>query len=499
MDTHSLALLAGVLSKKYGVSVTSNGSSAYSTVGKDGRFMVNIPALELDDPDYVTLCRGYIDHEAAGHGAHTDWGVWNQICSIGPYWKSVGNVYEDSRVERLAGACYPGCRRNLRNLNELLFSTRYDPVKTDDKGTRIINYLLSATVDMSADSQERVRGLRKDELEQVCPGLADALEPLIARAAGTESTQDVHQLVLDTKELLKHWLDDEPKEEPQQSKGEAVGQMLQEALDVAGERQNELSVVPSDAQANASAFDDSRRDDCFDYMPSKLRDAGMLAASALNSRLAGLLQHKRLDRTGGARQGRLDMRKLYRLATNDPRIFQRKVEKKALNTEVVILVDASGSMSGSKASITSASVYALVHALRLLKGVRSAAYGFYGGTFVKLAGFNDSLTNAKFYMRHPQGSTPGGKALHLALQRFTPSGDVRRICVVLTDGMVDDLDLWEANRTLAENNNIDLLGVGIDSEHINMLCREDSRKVVRHLNELPNAMFSMLERRLLWI
>lgn len=77
----------------------------------------------------------------------------------------------------------------------------------------------------------------------------------------------------------------------------------------------------------------------------------------------------------GFKRGRLHAPSLYKLVTNDPRIFTQRQEAVANNTVVSLLIDNSGSMSGEKMRIAMLSAYALSETLERLH-IKHEVIGF---------------------------------------------------------------------------------------------------------------------------
>lgn len=129
MDQRVMSSVAAGLASRCGVKVTVSGTGAYSTLQTRtvrGRTVevpeINIPAeIRKPTPEAMVLMRGYLDHEAA----HVRWSDWDAVRAAqnagGAFLKSMLNVVEDVRIERLMGAAFSGARENLRDIAVLLF------------------------------------------------------------------------------------------------------------------------------------------------------------------------------------------------------------------------------------------------------------------------------------------------------------------------------------------------------------------------------------------
>ncbi|MBQ4133036.1 MAG: VWA domain-containing protein [Desulfovibrionaceae bacterium] len=125
-----LSMVASVLSGEYGVKVVSSGMEAFTVYPANSKPVINIPAVDMDDPNYWIMVRGFIDHEA-GHirfsrqveGLPRLYGHAGEGSRPGAL-SVIFNLYEDVYVERMMGRCFPGCRRNFSRLVHLLYVVR---------------------------------------------------------------------------------------------------------------------------------------------------------------------------------------------------------------------------------------------------------------------------------------------------------------------------------------------------------------------------------------
>ena len=70
-ESQSLELVAVALSEEYGIRVVCGGRRAETICLPNGRPLIRIPSVHCEDPNYLSLLRGYIDHEV-GHVRFTD-------------------------------------------------------------------------------------------------------------------------------------------------------------------------------------------------------------------------------------------------------------------------------------------------------------------------------------------------------------------------------------------------------------------------------------------
>lgn len=103
---------------KRDVSVSFGGTEAYAGKGRDGRHVLNIPALPpgtVMTPFQVDVFNGYADHEAA-HLRYTDFELLKLDFGKDPLGSHLMNLVEDIRIENLQIDNYPG---SLPYLNAL--------------------------------------------------------------------------------------------------------------------------------------------------------------------------------------------------------------------------------------------------------------------------------------------------------------------------------------------------------------------------------------------
>ncbi|WMW64647.1 hypothetical protein [Nitratidesulfovibrio liaohensis] len=160
----SLPLVASVLGRKYGVTVTIGGTEAYT----DGR-AIHLPALPVDVPDtFLALARGYIDHEAA-HLRDTDFAEL-KATKLTPLEHHVWNIIEDWRVENRLVAAFPGCRGNFDWLIGYFFGGK--ATKTaDDPAVLFLNWLLLTVRAWDVPAIGKRRDTIAVRLTKLCPGL----------------------------------------------------------------------------------------------------------------------------------------------------------------------------------------------------------------------------------------------------------------------------------------------------------------------------------------
>lgn len=224
--------------------------------------------------------------------------------------------------------------------------------------------------------------------------------------------------------------------------------------------------------------------------------------AALSSRLTGLVQASRHQSCLPKRTGRkVDTRVLTRLAKKDPRVFKDEQIKAAVNTAVVILLDRSGSMGGTKIAVALDAVLASSLALDAIPGVSVCTAAFPGGQrgweaqVVPMTRFGQSVrATTKHYCIDATGGTPLAEALYWGASQLLNRPEPRKIVLVATDGEPNDPAATQSAINRLANEGIELLGLGIQHQGVANYFRNHA--VVQNLTELPKAVFGMLQSEL---
>ena len=570
MQITSMAVLAGLMSRKYNINMQVSGNKAYTHIDPDtGKVTINIPAAEYEDDKYLGYVRGYIDHEV-GHVKYTRHDKLGEALTGAAQnhqmmRKNIWNILEDTYVERMMMQDFAGCGRNLRNLVRLVFGEPGVEVPrmliVADYINIIMDYILfnqrSRLYPFLSDKLDAYR----DQMETFFPGLADVINPVMDDA-WKENDSTEHNLQWAnriTDAILATVPMPEQQEQGQGQQGQGQVDKALSARALADEIQGELNTISNDgggitdgaAQdiagkilqvvktmdsmgdskvANSSVFrqfagdSDGSMHDTFKQAyvrattGAKYEDAttvmymadnkqylrrlsaaekqeAMLITAKLSAQLKALLQTYVMNRGGAFRRGHLDSNRLARLAVNDQRIFQQRVQQRGLDTEIVILMDMSGSMSGQdKDVISSEALYAVTHALHGVKGIRVAVYGFSHNDFISIKEFNQP---AHENMRLDcAGGTYAGEATMLALSKFSWREGTRRIFIAMTDGDTYNPNLFDIALKRARKAGVEVVGVGICDTSMEQYVSKDEYVPVNNIKEFPAKLFAILRGKL---
>ena len=227
----------------------------------------------------------------------------------------------------------------------------------------------------------------------------------------------------------------------------------------------------------------------------KLNEVEAISASSrMRARLMGMLQSMKMQPTSYGLSGRkLAAGRLVRMATGDPRIFRKKVEAVEVNTAVMVLLDLSGSMC-SRYRVANAAAFALHTTLFGLKGVAVCSAEFSGKNVTPeiniLVDFGRKPLSENFN-HYPFDGTPTHNAIWagraLLLQRPEP----RKILLILTDGCPDNGAATRSATQKALKDGIEIAAIGIMDGSVRNYW--NNHKVIKTIQELPSAMFGIME------
>ena len=216
-------------------------------------------------------------------------------------------------------------------------------------------------------------------------------------------------------------------------------------------------------------------------------------AVQLASRMSSVLQTRSLVKRGTGSVGtRLDNHRLYRPAVGDARIFRHDIPGRTPDVEIMCLVDTSGSMYGDSISTVNQTVYAIVKATQNIRGCAVGIMSF-NSIMESVKDMHTPVPPVRLTRMEADGSTFLGSALMRVLDCFTEKAR-RHVVIILTDGMADDLPILSSALDRAEQNAVEVYGLGIGDggSYIgNVMDRKHFREV-RQNSAIPAALLGML-------
>ena len=571
LEGTTLVTVAAALGKEYGIRVCMDAPLGAAYTEYDAVTCkpktIHLSPLDISDSDYLAKVRGYVDHEA-GHVRFSSGTVFahpditkSEIC------KNVHNIFEDVFVERKMGECFPGCARNLRQLEELVFLSEdyiqeevqealnncwYRDGNGDSFSAGVTNTLVLWTLFAARSMRPgsrliEVRDKLADTINSMYPRLLDQLEPIVSTAFTNNSSSETLNAAQCWMDIVKQYTalpnkqqgsdpqdggqqgsdpqdggqqgsdhqdggqqSSDPQDGGQQDGGQRGGGQVPDKKDLdtlaLGVADNVVSCKTSVTQIVANTFNMPSHEGCdigaamrvipsiCKPLPKDVQQTALRASVRLAAQLKGLLQAWSMGRSRTGYVGKLDTRKLYRLAVSNPRVFHTRGEQRKLDTEVLILADNSASMSGSKAVVASQALYACMSALRSLPGVKSGAYSFDSRNFSSICKVTDSMTDRM--LLSPTGGTMLGDALRLVTSEFTGATS-RKVVVILSDGVTGEADSCKQYISILMDAGVTVAGIGICDGGLYAVMPGEYVQVISDLKELTPAMFKVFRNALL--
>lgn len=532
----SLPYLLGLIASGTGVNIKTNPQAI--TAGTDGN-TIYFPPLPYQGGDLAIYAIGFLVHEA-GHIRWTDFDCYQTAVKNSPLLRSLVNILEDVRIERLMNKIYPGAKHWLNGLTLKFVETGYQGViePSAPLAVQLVRYiqdwLFESVLDYSA-----VKGIGKLQRQhwrlKVTEKLADDIEALGLRAALASSTTEVVDLsqqiitliqaeLATTKEIQSNQVadggqaaddgqvaDDGDGRIDNRAKSGAYVQALQDLLETVDldEGADRGDAIRAEMHAPLAAAN-ALRQSCF-ILPTVLSvqagaaDPAVIASvrtasTALRYRLEEYLQARKRSRTSFAESGRrLAHDAGRRMAIGDPHIYQIKNQGQKVDTAVSLLIDLSSSMQVNvRYKVAIESALALGLALEDIDGVTYsvAAFPFHDFDVIDLVepGENIRTVAGRFAVLAPNGSTPLDRALLHVHSGLLTTKASRRVCMVVTDGEPDDLNALVQVLSMGEAEGVEHMAIGIDSSAVHIT---KNSCIVNNLSDLPKKILSMMQDMIL--
>ncbi len=545
MKARPLALIAKVLGRKYDVTVTIAGQIA-CTSGKE----ITIPVVSGDHAE--ALAHGYIDHEA-GHVRYTDFSVQLTDNFAG----DLLNILEDVRIEQAIGWEYPGCIANLRDLTRILVEQHgaFIPDRSHPSQS-ILSWIMALTriAVLGHDSMRQTRDSAEPLVRHILGKQFNQAVQLLDRTGTLRSTCETAALRDELMKLIRNAAQEQQQPNGQsrtsQSASGSYGNNGQGNQDGQSPQKNATNSnygqqIPGQSgaalenarQAISEALSGKSIGSygnvgeklaellCQNATESSFNGSGAAAprlptaqpllntsgyddisalrvhTAALRARLQGLVQASKQKRSTPSTVGhRLDSRVLTRLRVGDTRVFNRKEEKRAVNTAVCMLLDSSGSMGNSsllgKMGIASRACFVAAEALFSIPGVRTAIATFKGhdNHVFPMVNFGEKPDHNRFNITG-SGGTRLGHALWWAWGELCLRRETRKICIAFSDGDTGDGPVTQAAIKRMREARIEVIGIGIQDNSIKQYL-PDNHRIIKNLDQFTPALLELLREKL---
>ena len=244
-------------------------------------------------------------------------------------------------------------------------------------------------------------------------------------------------------------------------------------------------------------------------------DTGVNSAMFANKLRRLIMVHSQSYYTSGHKSGKISTRNLYKLCMeeempNEDRMFKRKHDSDILDTSVSILVDYSGSMSGSRTYLTHIGTDLLVHALNVLNvpcEVNMFTTIGEGTTVYTVKHFDEHVTKDKLLDRSEraadhQANNNDSAAVLFAYHRLKQRNEKRKILLVLSDGHPATHNVSNAQegllyvtQNISKDPTVELLGLGIESKAVNRYYPQ--HVCVDNAHDMPTALIDLIANKML--
>lgn len=477
------------------------------------------------DERAALLMRGFIAHEGVGHIRHTDMMAWNDFVEHAPpLGRSVLNIIEDIRIERLASLVYPGIRHILHDTVEVLKTEGFFdmPVQLHPAGVvtgLFLNCLRAEELGQPVDTVPA----KAIASQLFGMPLRDELLELARIGSRGNSTADAVNATVEILKRLSEEAKKSPSEKLRQKRGgnpstKASDNKSAQALaadekqcgdkSLEGMAQQAMGGTGRGAGNNLTEIDRSViREPVAGWRPSA-RSAGI--SRCLSRKLEDLLQSRVDDEDcpvkGG---GRLDSKRIVRSRLLDLQVFEVEGEDSpGLDTAVFVLVDKSGSMASPMPGGSGDS--RAVVALDTLSALGDALGRFDGrGVSFAIEGFSSTMTAYKPFDANWRGAraclgryvSAGGtdfiSAFHKAIGEIAKRKERRRVILVITDGDVGDHALAASIRSTAAEHGIEsrVVFLGEDPSVVDAQVRAvqfERYGLANRAEDVPKAIFEAL-------
>ncbi len=231
-EKFNVPLLAKIVGNHMGLSVVFSNTATTASINMRTK-VITFPGAMCNSgkSSDVVLIRGFIAHEAVGHGRHTDKDTLMKIKS--KFEGSLINILEDIRIEKAAWKCYPGVRSILSELVDYLVQDK----KTDFMGQFTTEEQLASLPPVNLLLGFLLTYLRATCLKQTVKfdlyekaarnafgdNLIDQIIVIALKAENSKSTDDIHVLANQIIDLLKENTPEDEQGAEGNNQGESDG------------------------------------------------------------------------------------------------------------------------------------------------------------------------------------------------------------------------------------------------------------------------------------
>lgn len=213
--------------------------------------------------------------------------------------------------------------------------------------------------------------------------------------------------------------------------------------------------------------------------------------------------------TPNKRTGRLHAPSIHKIYssksdTDREKVFYNKSSKHDIDTSITLLVDASGSMAGSKTHIAAASTVMLneiCQKLHIQTRIYTFSTGWSGNTLIKVKAAHKKLGEDKLISElsgsFPHGGNSDGVFVRYCYEELLRDKTNKKILIVLSDGQPsgacesgDDAKyLYQMTKMIESQGIVDLYGVGIQDTSVKHFYNK--HVIIKDSEQLPEAILNI--------
>lgn len=553
-----LPLILRVWGESNDVKLAIGGDRAYHDWNTG---ITHIPQLPVDDEKAAIFAFGFCGHEA-GHVAFTDPEQKKDLDTSSDIQRSMYQSIEDIRIEARQTAVRPGIGKRLGQLvTELVNKGDFAKPDAGDHPAQLLKAYVLYRMRYELLGQKGLAeyGPLAEALfrEVMPPALVTRVSAIMAKVPTLTCTKDsvvlsadILRAVSDTIDELQQEQQSEPDSSPasdpsdssdqdssagthgnsgdtgdegdaggsQASSGsgndpEQAARLLQEILDAStddvmddiGEAAaKELESISAEVERSgggaSAGFAASPVPLTGD--PGDLLTRVRVTTRALRTKLIGVLQAwEDVYRQHAMDGNRMDSRRLVDATLGEPNIFVRRRKTPSLTSDVVVLLDRSGSMSQAQQELAVESVLSLGLALDMIEGAGCATSTFpgSGGPVQPLTQFGECVSRSapRYSNIRPSGGTPLGDALIWAYEQLAVRDSDRKLVLVVTDGDPNSPEYVKKLIAAGSSAGIEVYGIGIHCDTGKQIFPLGQWEYIRKIDELPRTVFNLVRRGLL--
>lgn len=248
----------------------------------------------------------------------------------------------------------------------------------------------------------------------------------------------------------------------------------------------------------------------------RVRDARECITTGLSSKVRNMLKvMSQAKYRGGHKKGKINKRSIASITTGNDRIFRKKEMKDVVDTSVMLLVDCSGSMSGSRYTHACAATAMLVDVMKKLH-IPCAVQGF---------SFNYDEKNIQYIFKRANDFTSDGmdvlnrmcssdvelrgncdaESLLRGYKEIVVQKQKRKIMIVLSDGepadsshhsLVDADDaLLYVCKDIEKEKRVELYGIGIETDCVKRYYTNHT--VINRASELETKLLEVIKQSII--